>query len=211
MKGGKGGKGKEKKKKTLLELDVSDALVSEDFSGVARLDHIASAEDHSLSSLGSDLAGNGALNTLGAGLHDESHDAVARTADGEALDELVLEGLGLGGSAEATATDHLGEELELSGLEAEALVEDVGELADALALLAEDLLDVGGSDGDLGLAGGGLDLDAGVAVVGQLLDEELVDLSVEDTVGDELALLVDVDAGDGHCCLLGERRFLKKQ
>jgi hypothetical protein len=71
--------------------------------------------------------------------------------------------------------------------ELEALLDERGELTDAAALLAEDLLCVGGADDDVGDGGRDADLDAGVALLGQLALEELVQLSIEDTVWAELA------------------------
>ena len=44
----------------------------------------------------------------------------------------------------------------------------------------------GGADDDLGAHGGHADLDAGVAILGELTDEELVELGEEDAVRDEL-------------------------
>ena len=73
-----------------------------------------------------------------------------------------------------------------------------GELAYPAALLAEDLLGVGGADDDVGDGRGDADLDAGVALLSQLALEELVELGVEDTVGDELSALGDVDATEGR-------------
>jgi hypothetical protein len=44
---------------------------------------------------------------------------------------------------------------------------------------------------DVGDGGSDADLDAGVALLGQLTLEELVQLGIEDTVGDELSALGD--------------------
>jgi hypothetical protein len=61
-------------------------------------------------------------------------------------------------------------------------LDERGELADAAALLAKDFLCVGGADDDVGDGGGDADLDTGVAFLGKLALEELVQLGVEDTV-----------------------------
>ena len=47
---------------------------------------------------------------------------------------------------------------------AETLLDDGGELANAAALLAEDILGAGGEDDDLGTLGGGADLNTRVAL-----------------------------------------------
>lgn len=71
-------------------------------------------------------------------------------------------------------------------------------LTDPPALLTKNLLGVGGADDDVGDSGGHADLDTGVALLGQLALEELVQLGVEDTVGDELSALGQVGAGISH-------------
>ena len=48
---------------------------------------------------------------------------------------------------------------------------------------------MGGADDDVGDGGGDADLDARVTFLGQLALEELVELGVEDTVGDEFSPL----------------------
>jgi hypothetical protein len=83
-------------------------------------------------------------------------------------------------------------------------------LADTATLLTENLLSVGCTDDDVGDGGSNSDLDAGVTFLGKLALEELVELGVEDSVGDELSALRDVDAaesgswgcGSGHAGLL---------
>ena len=62
-------------------------------------------------------------------------------------------------------------------------------LADAAALFAEDFLGVGGANDNIGDGRGNADLDTGVALLGQLALEELVQLGVKDTVSDELSPL----------------------
>jgi hypothetical protein len=98
-------------------------------------------------------------------------------------------------------------------------LDERGELADAAALLAEDLLGVGGTDDDLRCAQsctflirfvrethlsasvGDADVTARVALLRELTGEELVELGVEDTVGHKLALLRDLGR---HAGLLRE-------
>lgn len=57
---------------------------------------------------------------------------------------------------------------------------------------------MGGADDDVGDGGGHADLDTRVSLLSQLALEELVQLGVEDTVGDELSALGKVGAGVGH-------------
>lgn len=71
-------------------------------------------------------------------------------------------------------------------------------LTDPATLLTENLLGVGGTDDDVGDGRGHADLNTGVSLLSKLALEELVQLGVEDTVGDELPALGEVGAGVGH-------------
>jgi hypothetical protein len=153
------------------------------------VDHEAIGELHALGAGGAQLAGNNNLATLGTALHDEAEDTVARTADGETVEELVAERLALGDGRQTAVLDLGGIEGDRVLGELEALLDQAGELADAAALLAENLLGVGGADDDVGDGRGDADLDAGVALLSKLALEELVQLGVEDTISDELSPL----------------------
>jgi hypothetical protein len=142
----------------------------------------AYGELHALGTSGPELSGNNNLATLGAGLHDESQDTVASPSDGQTIEKLVSEGLALGDGRETTVLDLRGVERNRVLGELEALLDERGELTDAATLLSENLLCVGGADDDVGDGGCDADLDAGVALLGQLALEELVQLSIEDTV-----------------------------
>lgn len=174
---------------TLAEEDVAGGVVDEVLGGLTRVDHEAVGELHGLGASSTELAGDDDLATLGAGLHDEAEDTVAGATDGETVEELVAEGLALGDGGETAVLDLGGVEGDGVLGELEALLDERGELADAAALLAENLLGVGGADDDVGYRGGDADLDAGIALLGQLALEELVELSVEDAIGDELSAL----------------------
>jgi hypothetical protein len=142
----------------------------------------AYGELHALGTGGPELSGNDDLATLGARLHDESQHTVAGPSDGQAIEELVSEGLALGDSGETTVLDLGGVERDGVLGKLEALLDERGELTDAAALLSENLLGVCGADDDVGDGGRDADLDAGVALLGQLALEELVQLGIEDTV-----------------------------
>lgn len=178
---------------TLAEKDVTGGAVDELLGGLAGVDHEAVGELHGLGTGGTELSGDDDLATLGAGLHDEAQDTVAGTTDGEAVEELVAEGLALGDGGQTTVLDLGGVEGDAVLGELEALLDEGGELADAATLLTEDLLGVGGADDDVGDGGGDADFDARVSLLGQLTLEELVQLGVEDTIGDELSPLGAVE------------------
>lgn len=172
---------------TLAEEDVTGGAVDELLGGLTGVDHEAVGELHGLGTGSTELSGDDDLAALGARLHDEAQDTVAGTTDGEAVEELVAEGLALGDGGQTAVLDFGGVEGDAVLGELEALLDEGGELADAAALLTEDLLGVGGADDDVGDGGGDADFDARVSLLGQLALEELVQLGVEDTIGDELS------------------------
>lgn len=182
---------------TAAEEDVLGGSVLEDDAGVTGLDHVTVTEEVDVGTLGTGLARDADLATLRTAVHDETDNAVASLADNKTGKELVLDGLGLGHGAETTEGDALDVELDVVA-KAETLADDRAELADALALLTDDLLGVGGTDHDLLLSGGVADLDTGETVVGKLAGEELGDFAVEDTVRDELVLEAELLEGSGH-------------
>eukprot|EP01136_Pigoraptor_vietnamica_P011651 Opistho-1_new@50747 len=173
---------------TLAEEDVAHGRVHVVARGLARVDHEAVRELHALGTLGAELARHNDLAALGAVLHDEAENTVARTAHGEATEELVPERLALRDGAEAAVGDLLSVELHAAVGEVEALLHDRRELADAAALLAEHVLRARGADDDLRARGRHADLNARVAILGELTREQLVELGEEDSVRDELAL-----------------------
>ena len=174
---------------TLAEQDVAGGAIDEVLGGLAGVDHEAIGELHGLGTGSTELARDDNLATLGTALHDEAEDTIAGTADGETVEELVAERLALSDGRETAVLDLGGVEGDRVLGELEALLDEAGELTDATALLAENLLGVGGADDDVGDGRGDADFDARVALLGQLALEELVQLGVEDTVGDELSPL----------------------
>jgi len=174
---------------TLAKQDVAHSGVDEVTARVTSLDHVTILEFHALSALSPELARDNDLATEGTTLHDEAQDTVASPADSEASKELVAEGLGLSHSAETTVEDLLGVQLNGSSREVEPLLHNCGQLANAAALLTEHVLGAGGTDDDLVTSGGLTNLDARVAIFGQLTHEQLVQLGVEDAIGNKLAFL----------------------
>lgn len=168
---------------------MTGGAVDELLGGLTGVNHEAVGELHGLGTGGTELARDDDLATLGARLHDEAQDTVAGTTDGQAVEELVAEGLALGDGGQTAVLDLGGVEGDAVLGELESLLDEGGELADAATLLAEDLLSVGGADDDVGNSGGNADFDTRVSLLGQLALEELVQLGVEDTVGDELSPL----------------------
>jgi hypothetical protein len=83
--------------------------------------------------------------------------------------------------------------------EAETLLDERGQLADATTVGAQNLHGAGGPDDDLGPDGSLAHLHTGKTILGKLLGQELTQLSVEHAVGDELALLADVVLSSNGC------------
>lgn len=174
---------------TLAEQDVTGGAVDELLGGLTGVDHESVGELHGLGTGSTELSGDNDLATLGAGLHDEAEDTIASTTDGKTVEELVAEGLALGDGGETAVLDLGGVEGDAVLGELEALLDEGGELTDAATLLSENLLGVGGTDDDVGDGRGDADFDARVSLLSQLALEELVQLGVEDSVGDELSPL----------------------
>lgn len=117
------------------------------------------------------------------------HDAVSCPSDCQAVEELVAERFALGDSGKTAVLDLGGIEADAVLGELEALLNERRELADAATLLAEHFLGVCCADNDIGRGRSDADFDTGVALLSELALEELVELGVEDTVGDELPAL----------------------
>lgn len=182
---------------TLSQQNVTGGSVNEVSDGLTGVDHETVGELHGLGSGGSQLSGDNNLDTLGAGVHNVSDNTVGGSSDGQTVEQLVLDGLALGDGRQTSLLDSLSVDGDGALGESESLLDKRHELSDSSAVLTEHLVGVGGSDNNLGLGGGESDLDTGVSLLGELSGEELVELGVEDTVGDDLSLLGDGDSG-GH-------------
>jgi hypothetical protein len=164
------------------------------------VNHEAIGELHRLGTSSTELAGDDNLATLSTALHDESEDAIACTSNCKTVEELVSEGFALGDGGETTVLDLGGIEGDGVLWELESLLDEGGEFADSSSLLAENFLCVGGADDNIGDSWGNSDFDTRVSFLSQLALEELVQLGIEDTIGDELPLLGDSGSWDsgGH-------------
>jgi len=176
----------------LTEKYVANGSVDVGGARSTSLDHVAITELHALGTSTAHLARDLALNTLGATLHDVTDNTVASLADGEAVNKLELERLSLGDGAQTAVGNALSVQLDGALREVEPLLNDGGQLANATALLTEHILGLGSLDDNLGALGSNADFNASIALLGELTGEELVQLGVEDTIGNKLALLADL-------------------
>lgn len=155
---------------TLTEENVTGGRVDEFLGGVTGVDHEAIldfnqlllspfsnivsmcyrfktySELHGLSTGSTELAGDDNLATLSTALHDEPENTIACPTDGKTVEQLVTEGLALSDSGETTVLDLGGVQRDRVLGEPETLLDERGELANAAALLAQNLLGVGGTD-----------------------------------------------------------------
>ena len=81
--------------------------------------------------------------------HDEVEHTVSGAADRETTEQLVLQGLGLSHGAASTVADLFREQLDAVFTEAEALLHQGGQLADAASLFTEHFTSAGGRHDDL--------------------------------------------------------------
>lgn len=164
--------------------DVSSGSVDEVVDWLTGVDQETVGELHGLGTGSTQLTGNDDLATLGAGLHDVSDDTVGGSSDGETVEKLESHGLGLRDSRQTTVLDTLGVQHDGAWRVVETFLDQERQLVDASAVLAEHVLSACSTDDDLGLGWRHTDLDTGVAFLGELSGEELIELGVEHTVGD---------------------------
>merc|ERR1740115_322629 len=87
--------------RSLTKFDVTDGFVNEIVSGLSSGDLVSHNVLLGLGTLSTDLSGNSDLTTDGLSLsHDGSHNVVSSVSGGGTGEELVLEGLSLGGGTE---------------------------------------------------------------------------------------------------------------
>lgn len=104
------------------------------------------SELHGLGTGSTELAGDDNLAALSTALHDEAENTIACPTHGKTVQQLVTEGLALSDSGETTVLDLGGVQRDRVLGEPETLLDERGELTDAAALLAQNLLGVGGTD-----------------------------------------------------------------
>jgi hypothetical protein len=124
-------------------------------------------------------------------INQHSKNTKYKPADGETTEEFVTEGFGLGNGAKTSVVDLFGVKLNGVLREVESLLNEGGELTNSATLLTQDVLGTSGTDDDFSAGGGDTDFDTRVTFFGQLLGQERVELSEEDTVSDKLSPLVN--------------------
>ena len=188
---------------SLTELDGTDGLVDEIVLWLTSGDLVTHGVLLGLGTLSTDLTGDDDFATDGTTTaHDGSEDVVGGKTDWGSAQELVLEGLDVGSSAEVLVVwEGLDGEVNLVGLVVEvvSLLNEGLDLLDLTGLLLEEVSGLGASDTDLSSGGGEADLNSGVSVNSEGSGEELVELSLEDSIGDELLLGVHLSSDLSFC------------
>jgi hypothetical protein len=167
---------------------VSNSSVSVNLSGVSTLDKSSISEFHGLGTLSSKLSRDNNFASTSRGFHNEANNSITSTANGKSSKELVLETFCLSLSTKTTVHDTLGIKLNGTIIEIESLLNKRGQLTDALSLLSENVLSTGGTYDNVGAVRSGADLNTGVTILSKLTGKELIELGVEASVCDELAL-----------------------
>jgi len=177
---------------TLSEFNVTDGLVNEVFSGLTSGDLVSHNVLLGLGTLSTDLSGNSDFATDSLSLsHDGSHNVVSSVSDGSTGEELVLKGFSLGGGAERSlVSEGFDGEVELVvGLVVEvSLLEERLNFLNFTVGLGEHFLAFGATDSDFSGGTGGSNLNTGVTFFSKGSGEELVELGVENSIGNELSL-----------------------
>ena len=200
-------------KNTLTQLDVSHCNVDEIVLGLTRRYLVTLSVLLGLGTLATYLTGNNNLTTGGvSATHDGTEDVVGGHTDWGACEELVLESLAVGSGAEVTIVLQSpdGEvDLVVAVVEVVSLANERLDLLHLTSLLGGDVVGLGGTDADLRIDGGGADLDASIALHTESLLEELVELSLENTIGNELLLRVDLlhALGISHRVLVSKKNI----
>jgi len=189
---------------TLAELDVADSDVDEFPLRLTSGDLVTLSVLLCLCALATHLTRDDDLAAGGTTTaHHSAHDVVGGHTDGGAVKQLELEGLNVSGGGQVLVVgEGLDGELDFVILVVEvvALLDQRLDLLHLTGLGVEEGNVVGSADTDLSAHVGNTDLNAGVAVHTEGASKELVELSLEDTVSDEL--LLGVDSSDLLVCHL---------
>ena len=181
---------------TLTKLDGTSSGVNEIVLGLTSGDLITLSVLLGLSTLATDLTSNDDLATDSTTTaHDSTKDVVSGHTDGSTSEELELKSLNVGGSAQVSVVgDGFDGKVDLvvGVVEVVSLLNEGLDLLNLTGLLVEEFVALGSTNTDLGVDAGGANLDSGITLHTESLLEELVELSLEDTVGNELLLGIDL-------------------
>ena len=178
------------------ELNGSGSRVNEIVFGLTSRYLVTLGVFLGLSTLSSDLTGDDNLATDGiSASHNVTKDVVGSKTDWSTTEELVFEGLNVGGSAEGSLEwkwFHRELKFVVSIVEVVSLLDHRLDFLDLTRLFVEEGLAVGGANTDLSAHAGGTNFDTGVTFDSHCSAEELIELSLENTVGNEFLFAIDL-------------------
>mmetsp|Transcript_21230 Transcript_21230/g.35281 ORF Transcript_21230/g.35281 Transcript_21230/m.35281 type:complete len:217 (-) Transcript_21230:70-720(-) len=177
---------------TLAHEHVANRLVNVMPLGLSSRNEVAISEFHCLGALCPKLATDDDLDSLAVVLHDEAKNAVACAAHSETTEKFVSERFCLSHGTSCTILNPFGKELHTVLWKVVTLLHHGGQFADAAALVPKHFTGLCGPDDDFRADGRDPHLHTGIAILGQGSHQEFVQLSVEDTISDKLALLGDL-------------------
>lgn len=125
---------------SLLEENVSDGDIDVVVLGLTSADHVSLLEFHGLGSLLLELTGDNDFATLSTILDNGLNNVVSSQSKRDVLEELVVHGFNLSGSAETLVLDGVSENLDLIIRVSESLLEELSEFLVFLSLNTNNLL-----------------------------------------------------------------------
>lgn len=143
---------------TLTEENVAGGLVNEFDARITGVNHKTIDKFHGLCALAAELTRDNDFTATGTRLHDKAKNTVAGLADWDFSEELELEGLALGDSAEAAVLDALSKELNGVIGKTKAFLNKGSELLNAASTLSKDALGAGCAYNQLGALRSNADL-----------------------------------------------------
>jgi len=176
---------------TLLEVDMSASFVDELSSGVSGVDHETILELLALSSGGSQFTGDDNFATLSTRSLDGSDNTIGGHSDGDGVVQFEFEGLSLGSSANTSVLNSGGEQFNGIFGVVESLLDQSSQFSDSLSGLSDNLVQSSNMNSDFRFDGGGTNFDTSITVLGQRSGQKFVQFSLEDSISDELLLLVE--------------------
>jgi len=181
---------------TLSELDRSDSLIDEIVLWLTCGDLITLGVLLSLGTLSSYFTRDDNFATNGTSAsHDSSKNVVGSQSNWCSAQKLVLQGLDIGSGAERLLIrEWLDREFELvvSVVEVISLLDQRLDLLHFTGLLVEEVLTLGGTDTDLSAHAGSTNLNSCVSFESECGAKELIELSLENSISNELLLGVDL-------------------
>jgi len=185
-----------KTENTLTELNGTDSRVNEIVLGLTSGNLITLSIFLGLGSLTTNLTSDNDLATDGLTTsHDGTEDVVSSHTDGSTIKKLELEGLDISSGAKVLVIrDWFYSKIDLVILIVEviSLLDERLDLLDLTGGFFEELLLLGGTNTNFSVDAGGTDLNTGITLHTKSLLEELVEFSLENTIGNELLLGVDL-------------------